>query len=158
MELNAGLHAAGTRYTNDLDRLGRLTDRINRACRTKHVVVLGGPDSAASNGPVSVDYALFDKLTDDGAAVLIAEAVVSRSKSLPLAQTLEDAPRLMLEVDESVGRYVGKAGFGPTGFAEWLTAKSAWGAGLQQNNLPESTRIAAFMRGYSAERVGSRGE
>lgn len=144
-------------YANDLDRLDQLTDRINRACRGSHIVVLGAGGSAVSGGPVSVDYALFDRLSDDGAAVLVAEAIADRSKSPSQMQTQADVRRTVLEADETVGRYTARAGFGSAGFAEWLDAKEPLAAGMQQSGVPDEMRIAAFMRGYSSERLGSKG-
>ena len=98
-------------YANDLDRLGQLADRINRACRRSYVVVLGADDAGASGGLVSVDYGLFDKLSDDGAAVLIAEAIMAKSRSFPATQTQANTERAVLQIDEAVGRYIERAFF-----------------------------------------------
>ena len=144
-------------YANDLDRLDQLTERVNKACRGSHVVVLGAGDSAVSGGLVSVDYALFDSLSDDGAAVLVAEAIAARSKSPSQMQTQADVRRVVLEGDEAVGRYIAKAGFSSAGFAERLNAEKLLAAGLQQNGVPDEMRIAAFMRGYSSENHSSKG-
>lgn len=138
-------------YANDLDRLGQITDRVNRACRGSHMIVLGSGDSALSGGLVSVDYALFDKLSDDGAAVLIAEAIAAKSRSpSPSHLQAEDImEKVILQADEAAGRYVARAGFVPAGFTEWLEAKKSPTADLQQQNgVPDKMRIAAFMRGY----------
>jgi len=143
-------------YANDLDRLDQLTGRINRACRGSHVVVLGAGDSAVSSGLISVDYALFDSLSDDGAAVLVAEAIAARSKLPSQMQTQADARRVVLETDETVGRYIAKAGFSSAGFAERLNAEKLLAVGLQQSGVPDEMRIAAFMSGYSSERPGSK--
>ncbi|MHC4867608.1 MAG: hypothetical protein ACYTEX_26355 [Planctomycetota bacterium] len=140
-----------SRYTNDLDRLGKLSDRINGVCRGAHAVVLGD-DSTASGPVVTIDYATFDRLSDDGAAVLIAEAIVAKSVSPAERQTPANSQRHVLQIDETAGRYVAKAGFGADGFAEWLAVKKAVGAGLEENSLPDSLRVAAFMRGYLSAR------
>ncbi|MHC4528796.1 MAG: hypothetical protein ACYS29_13050, partial [Planctomycetota bacterium] len=50
------------------------------------------------------------------------------------------------------GRYVAKAGFGSAGFSEWLAVKKAVSVGLEENSLPDSLRVAAFMRGYLSAR------
>ena len=144
----------GTEYKNDLDRLEQLTERINRACRASYVVVLGTSEPSVSGGTVSVDYGLFDKLSDDGAAVLIAEAIAVNSMPPPSSQVQvqTNAERNVLQADETAGRYIVRAGFGSTGFAEWLEAKNSSTIGLQQNIVPEKLRIAAFMRGYMSER------
>lgn len=139
-------------YANDLDRLGQLTDRINRACRNGYVVVFGAEGSVGGGGLISVDYALFNKLSDDGAAVLIAEAIAIRPESpsqTPIQQA--DVSRAVLQADEVAGRYIARAGFSPDGFVEWLGAKGLPTTGLQQNSVPEKMRITAFMRGYSSE-------
>lgn len=140
-------------YANDLDRLDRLTERINRACRGSFVVVLSADDSADSGGLVSVDYALFDKLSDDGAAVLIAEAIASRSKSLSPSQIQlhTNTENTILQADKAVGRYIARTGLSSAGFAEWLKEKNST-MSLQKNSVPENMRIAAFMRGYTSER------
>lgn len=138
-------------YANDLDRVGQLTEKINRACRGSYVVVLGADAVTASGSLVSVDYALFDRLSDDAAAVLIAEAIVASHKSLSQAQEQANSERDILQADEVAGRYIARAGFSSAGFAEWLEARKVLAANLQQNSLPESTRIAAFVRGYSSE-------
>lgn len=140
--------AEQARYANDLDRLGQLTDRVSRACRASYVVVLGVESSAANSSLVSVDYALFDRLSDDGAAVLIAEAIAAKSMQPLEAQTQVNTNRMVLRADEAVGRYIAEAGFGSDGFAEWLKVKQIFAAGSQQNTVPERMRIAAFMRGY----------
>ena len=144
-------------YANDLDRLDQLTDRINRACRGSHVVVLGAGNSAMTGSLVSVDYASFDRLSDDGAAVLVAEAIAASSKSPSQMQTQVDMRRVVLETDEVVGRHIARAGFSSAGFAEWLNAKKLLAADTQQSGVPDEMRIAAFMRGYSSEHYGSKG-
>lgn len=143
-------------YANDLDRLGLLTERLNRACRKSYVVVLGVEGSVEGGGPVSVDYALFDKLSDDGAAVLIAEAIAARSRPSSQAPVQTDVSRVTLQADESVGRYIAGAGFSPDGFTEWLRAKDVSAVGPEQNSVPDEMRIAAFMRGYSSERYSKK--
>lgn len=147
-----------TQYANDLDRLDQLTDRINRACRGSYVVVPGAGDSA-SGGLVSVNYTLFDKLSDDGTAVLIAEAIAVRSNA-PLqmqgpteGQTKANIAKVVLQADETVGRYIAGAGFSSAGFTEWLKARRLSSAGSQQDGVPEKMRIAAFMRGYLSASV-----
>ena len=138
-------------YANDIERLSRLTDRINRACRGSYVIVLGGDNLAAGGGVISVDYAVFDKLSDDGAAVLIAEAIAAGSRSISQMQTQVNIEREILKSDEAVGRYVTRAGFSSDGFTEWLGARTLSAGNRQQNSVPEKVRIAAFMRGYSSE-------
>ena len=144
-------------YANDIDRLNQITERINRACRKGHVVVLGGAGIAGSD-ITSVDYALFDKLSDDGAAVLIAQAI-TEDKSQPSPQMQNPAPgvtisnsgRDVLQRDEIVGSYIARAGFSSGGFAEWLWANKLLTSGPQQIVVSSEARISAFMRGYSLE-------
>jgi hypothetical protein len=141
-------------YENDLDRLDRLAERINRACRASYVVVLGAGESSVVGGTVTVDYTLFDKLSDDGAAVLVAEAIAVKSipPSSSQMQTQTSTERIILQADETAGRYVVKAGFGSSGFTEWFKAKKLSTMGLQEDRVPEKMRIGAFMRGYTSER------
>ena len=143
-------------YANDLDRLDQLTERINRVCRGSHVVVLGAGDSSPGGGLISIDYTLFDRLSDDGAVVLIAEAIAARPKppSPSQMQIPANIERDVLQNDEAVGRYIARVGFSSAGFSEWLKAKNSSTIGLQQNGVPEKMRIAAFMRGYMSESHG----
>jgi hypothetical protein len=140
-------------YANDLDRLEKLTGRIDRACRSSYLVVLGAGDSSISGGLVSVDYALFDRLSDDGAAVLIAEAIAAGPKlsSPSQMQAQGGVERAVLQADEAVGRYVARAGFSSSGFTEWLKAQKLSAFGMQQSGVSEKMRISAFMRGYTSE-------
>lgn len=139
-------------YANDLDRLNQLSDRINSVCRGSFVVVLGGDNSSSSGGSISVDYGLLDRLSDDGVAVLIAEAMTaSNTKSIPSAQQSQvNITKEVLQADETVGRYIARAGFNSGGFAEWLEAQSI-SVVNPQDNIPEQTRISAFMRGFLLE-------
>ena len=148
------------RYANDLDRLDQLTDRMNRACRGSHTVVFGGEGSLAGGGLVSIDYALFDKLSDDGAAVLIAEAIATKSElaSSLQEQTQANIERALLEADELVGTCVARAGFSSAGFTEWLKARRISTTGPEWNRVPDNMRVAVFMRGYGSERMVRKGK
>lgn len=141
-------------YENDLDRLNRITERINRACRASYVVVLGAGESSVVGGTITVDYTLFDRLSDDGVAVLVAEAIVAKSippsHSQVPAQT--NTERVILQADETAGGYVVKAGFSSAGFTEWLDATKMSTRSTQQNSVPENRRAASFMRGYMSMR------
>jgi len=140
-------------YASDLERLDQLTERVNRACRGSFVVVLGAGDSAANGRLIGIDYALFDRLSDDGAAVLIAEAIAAKPKSPSPSQIQVhgNTENNILQTDESVGRYIERAGFSSAGFAEWLKARKLSAAGPQQDSVPEKMRVTAFMRGYASE-------
>ena len=62
----------------------------------------------------------------------------------------------VLRADESVGRYIARAGFSASGFAEWLEAKKPAAVSQQPDGIPDERRIAAFMRGYSSEQYSRR--
>lgn len=144
-------------YANDLDRLAKLTEQVNRVCRIGFVVTFGTGDLAPSGRVLTVDYALFDRLGDDGAAVLVAEAIEAAGPKQPSylpTNSPGNNAKVLLESDEDVGRYVARAGFGPDGFAEWLMAKELSATGPQPGGVPEKMRIAAFMRGYQSENSG----
>lgn len=143
-------------YANDLDRLAKITERINLASRASSAVTFGAGGSTAGGHVVSVDYSLFDRLSDDGTAVLIAVAIAAGSRPASSLQTEVQAntARMVLEADEAVGRYVARAGFGADGFAEWLMAKELSATGPQSGGVPEKMRIAVFMRGYQSENGG----
>ena len=103
-------------------------------------------------GLVSVNYGWFDKLSDDGAAVLIAEAIAAKSR--PPLQSQDSALMRsdMQRLDEAAGRYVSRAGFDSSGFAEWLEARKHLAAGVPGNTVSDGERMAAFMRGYLSQR------
>ena len=144
-------------YANDVDRLSRLSERLSRASGRWYSTVLGGSSQPAGGGLVSVDYALFDRLSDDGAAVLIAEAVFNARRA-SLANSSKpasvDSQRQILQADESVGRCMAKAGFKQDGFGEWLKARDLYST--QQDEPPKSMRSSAFMRGYLMEQRRSK--
>jgi uncharacterized phosphosugar-binding protein len=137
-------------YANDIERLNILTEKINKACRGNYLVVFGGERASSGRNVVNIDYALFDRLSDDGAAVLITEAIVPTLKlpSQSQVQKQTDIQKDVLLGDENVGLYVGRAGFKSDGFAKWLKAKEMHAGNLQQANVPDKIRIEAFMRGY----------
>lgn len=141
-------------YANDLERLSQLTDRLNRACGGSYAVVLGGDDSGIPGGLISVGYALFDRLSDDGAAVMIAEAMAAAGSGSALRmQTQTGSREAILQTDEVVGRYIARAGFGSEGFIEWLNVKKALSiAAVRADDVPDRARITAFMHGYSSTR------
>ena len=145
------------RYANDMDRLNQLSERIKRVCRKTCTVTLGVESSSTTGSVISIDYGLFDRLSDDGAAVLIAEAIVAtKSKPVLSSQTemQADTARSVLQTDEAVGRYVARAGFVQEGFIEWLEARKSSAADLQHNSVPDKARVTAFMQGYSSEAKG----
>lgn len=135
------------RYASDLDRLGRITERLNSTYRAGFVVVFGVDSPAAGSNMVTVNYGLFDKLTDNGAAVLIAENIFTKLWIPNQRLTQSDIERDVLETDETVGRHIAKAGFDSSGFNEWLEAKKLFASG-EQVTVADKMRTDAFMRGY----------
>ena len=131
-------------YANDMERLSKLTEKVNKACRRHNVVVLGG----GGGGVIGVDYGVFDRLGDDGAAVMIAEAIIAASMPKPQFQGQTVDQSKVLHGDEVAGSYIAAAGFGPDGFNEWLDADEL--SPIEQNgrNVPRQLRAEAFMRGY----------
>ena len=149
--------ASQPQYANDVDRLNRLSERLSRASDRWYSTVLGCGSQPAGGGLVSVDYALFDRLSDDGAAVLIAEAVFN-AKRASLANSSNpasvDSQRQILQADESAGRCMARAGFKHAGFGEWLKARDLYST--QQDEPSKSMRSSAFMRGYLMEQRRSK--
>ena len=124
---------------NDIERLSRITDKINHACRGAYIVVLGADESAGSN-MIAVDYQLFDSLSDDAVVVMIAEKIASRRMQVKEADITE---RQILQIDELSGRIVASAGFKQSGFNQWLEKDS-----VTNQIVPQKSRLEAFMRGY----------
>ena len=145
--------AANPVYANDLDRLGKLSARINAACRSNYAVVPGANASERNGSIVSIDYGLFDRLSDDGVAVMIAEAIVYKAPQGAPARSVSPTEhrQAVLSGDESAGRIVAMAGFGSGGFAEWLKENKFLTAGASSAHAPDSARQDAFLRGYLAE-------
>lgn len=142
-----------SKYSSDLERLNILSERVNRVLRANYVVVLGSSQTA-TGGCINIDYSLFDKLTDDAAAVLIAEAI-EKSKAgaadnlnpLNQNQSNNNLDKRILQIDETAGRTVAAAGFGSDGFTQWLESKEIFDLSYE-NRVSNSQRLAAFMRGY----------
>jgi len=141
-------------YRDDLDRLTSITSRINDVLRSSYVVVFGDGRPGANSDIISIDYALFDRLSDDGAAVQVVEAVLAVSDARSPG---EHAGRVtsseVLRVDELAGRYVAAAGFKPDGFSEWLRAQRDVSYGRADYSVPARMRAAAFMRGYISAQI-----
>ena len=144
-------------YANDQERLTKLAEKVNRACGRAYTAAFGGGRTPTINSSLlEIDYALFDSLSDDGAAVLIAEAIASRLWPPPQPyMQVSQAQKLMdtgiLKADEFTGNCIAKAGFSPDAFNEWLgVAKRLSPGSLRQDGMPDQMRLDAFMRGYLA--------
>jgi hypothetical protein len=143
------------KHDDDQARLERIATALNRASGNTHSIIFGIDDGTV--GPlVAVDYALFDCISDNGVAVMIAEAMAQKVQ-LPRPQTMPNRLSIgvqiseVLAADETAGRYVARAGFGSEGFAEWLGVRSLSVAGPREPDVAESMRTKAFMRGFLTE-------
>lgn len=121
-------------------------------------MILGSGSPVPGPAVVGVDYALFDRLDDDGAAVLIANTILASSAQLSQTQERTNTTTVVSENDQTIGRYVASAGFGPKGFSEWLKATKTYAAGQQQSGLPDSARVDAFMKGYLSQQQSKEGQ
>jgi len=138
-----------TSYNNDLDRLTALTSRLNRASGSSFSTVFAIDDTQTGQEMIGIDYALFDRLSDNGAAVLIAESI-ARKLIFPLRSTTEQRGfKTTLEVDEMAGVYLARAGFSVSGFSEWLKVGEKTD-NLNTIEVPRKRRTDAFLNGYSS--------
>ncbi len=147
----------GSNYANDAERLSKLSERINQSLGRSYAFTLGGQTNTAG-GLISIDYALFDRLSDDGVAVLLAQAVASNQIKKPSPQAnpaITASDREILDIDQVAGRIVAKAGFSSKGFIEWFKAGFLVLTNITGENIspviPYEARFAAFMRGYSGK-------
>lgn len=137
-------------YSNDIERINTISEKINKACRGNYLVILASEGSPTAGNIVNIDYSVFDRLTDDGAAVLIAESIVAKSRPALAAQLQKQADILKdcLSADETAGVYVGRAGFKSDGFSEWLEVNKTFTSSSQQLNVSKKVRTEAFMKGF----------
>ncbi len=137
-------------YSNDLERLETLTERINTACGRSVSMVFGSENSKVSSGVYSIDYGLFDGLSDDGAAALLAETILNRYDLPPSNKSKVSSVNT---IDERIGNCIKAAGFGSAGFDELLEKKKVFEGNLQTDGISIKTRHASFMRGYLSAKI-----
>jgi hypothetical protein len=140
---------------NDIDRLTRISERYSRISGNQIAAIFGS--SPSSGTPfVSVDYGIFNRLSDDGVAVYIAEAFLRRnmnsteSNPSPRVANPSSSRQSILENDEQVGRLMAKAGYRKEGFKEWLDTSSNLMTDSIVASLPSNLRESAFLRGYES--------
>ena len=142
--------------TSDLQRLQNLTERLNLAKGSNYRVVFGLPNGS-ENTEIAVDYALFDRLSDDTVAVMIAEEIATREiipsfqpQSVPNPTTGQILQRRdILRADEMVGRHLAAAGFGADGFRDWLENRNFL-ATAPAIPVSANLRVEAFLKGFEA--------
>lgn len=139
-------------YKDDLGRLEELTGRINQACGRNYVAVLGLSTQQAGN-QIGIDYSMFGRLSDDGAAVLIASAIAAKSSpALALNKetpTEQEQLSSLLQQDQVTGFCVAKAGFSEKGFSEYLDSYNIFVTDSELK-VPTQLRLDAFLRGYNS--------
>jgi hypothetical protein len=140
-------------YTNDIDRLNQIANRLNRAFGGNYATIFGTDDE--TNGPlIAVDYALFDRLSDDGVAAMVAEGMIKKASLTNSALASNNPPNdivkadEVLTVDETVGRCLAKAGFSSNGFSQWLNSQGLSVAGPDLVGISANMRTKAFMQGF----------
>jgi hypothetical protein len=146
----------GQSEQNDLDRLSQITERYCRKTGNQVVTIFGSVPSSGTSF-ISIDYGLFNRLSDDGVAVLLAQDHLQKHLIKSEINTPSNPPpdplrlrRTMLEVDEQVGRQMAKAGFRKEGFKEWLDCSANWRMGEGTASLSSDLRESAFLRGYES--------
>jgi len=134
----------GNKTLNDTDRLNKIVKRINQVIGSEHVVIFGG--SQVNGSVTAVDYALFARLSDDGLAVMITDAILQRQAE---GNNILTIAQQRLQMDEAIGKYIGLAGYKPDGFKEWLEQCDLISFQPQAENQPSvQRRIYMFWEGY----------
>lgn len=139
-------------YSNDVDRLEKISQRVNRAVGVQFAVVFGSGEEFSPQ-VVAVDYAAFSRLDDAGVAAMIAEAMLK--KAMPKRPTggsnVQTQPQQIAEalrLDERAGYCVAQAGFEAEGFDRWLDIEASNTMNLFTASVSASQRKGAFMRGF----------
>jgi hypothetical protein len=136
----------------DLERLSRIQDRLRKVGLAEYAVIFG-QDSQSNCHMVAVDYAMFDEFSDDAAACMIVQAMLTQSmqKNHLVQQVDQQGQSLLgreiLEVDFKTGQYLARAGFDADGFSEWFQAASDL-ALPQAAEITDSQRKSRFKKGY----------
>lgn len=130
-----------------------MTQRINKGIHKGIVTMFGNDGDMLPGNIISIDYAMFDKLDDDGVAVLIAEAIALKSIQPTQPGNNSITERDILKIDELAGRYVALAGFESSGFIDYLNNKISFNMDSSERLISGESRTGAFMRGYLS--VGS---
>ena len=141
----------------DVDRLSRIQDSLQKAGLAGYAVVFGGVDQGAFM--VSIDYSLFDRLSDDAVACMIVDAIhqkhrIARQNDLRSETAMQSqiiqAPD-MVAIDIKSGRYIAKTGFSSAGFEEWLQEqKMLMSPENTLQPISDVQRNMYFMKGYQA--------
>jgi len=141
-------------YSNDVDRLEKISQRVNRAMGVQFAVMFGSGEELPPQ-VVSVDYAAFSRLDDAGVAAMIAEAMLK--KAMPDSPTggsnVQTGPQQIAQavrLDERAGFCVAQAGFEAEGFDRWLDIEASKTMIPFAASVSVSQRREAFMRGFLA--------
>lgn len=134
----------GYETLRDIERLNKIAQTINQTIGSSNIVVFG--DSHINNSVVAVDYALFERLSDDGVAVMVTNAIIQKKVKEENGMSIIYN---RLRGDEKVGEYIALAGYGSNGFKEWLEKVNLFSFESGQNPVFSSQRrIYAFLEGY----------
>ncbi len=141
-------------YSNDVDRLEKISQRVSRAGGVQFAVVFGLGEELSPQ-VVAVDYAAFSRLDDAGVAAMIAEAMLKKAmpKNPTDGSNVQTRPQQIAEVvrlDERAGYCVAQAGFEAEGFDRWLDIEASNAMIPVTANVSASQRRGAFMRGFLA--------
>ena len=129
---------------NDTERLDQIVKKLNKVLGNEYTVVFGG---TGFRGPlVTVDYGLFGRLSEEGLAVMITDAIFQEhmDETKPLSQAQK-----RLRIDAEIGKYVALAGYKADGFREWLEQIDLISYQPDEKNMPSiQRRMYAFSEGY----------
>ena len=139
----------------DLERLSRIQNRLNKTGLADHAVVFAQSQNS-NNFIVSIDFILFDRLSDSAVACMILESMFYQpvqyndTRGPMNNRSLPGSDLDTLEIDFKVGQHIAKSGFSSQGFQQWLNEKKIFEHSGTQQQVTESKRIMQFMKGYQS--------
>lgn len=140
-------------YSNDIERLNVISEKICSVAG-KHWTVLFGDDGLVKgSSQMFVDYSLFDRLSDDGVAAMIAYKHLGLQESANrsfagagLPDNITKNSGDLIENARQAGILCARAGFREEGFSEFLNAQQIKGQFGNSVSLQEMTN--SYLSGY----------
>ena len=152
-DIQDSLEDMGISCLNDVDRLDTILDRFNNSTKQSYSGVFG-VDDRHTEGMIGIEYEIFNSLSDDGVAAVVAQALASRETIEtvgPAELANNNNPiirRDVLAQDEKAGQFMAKAGYQVDGFEEFVTSVSLQSPIVGEVAVSQAERIQAFRQGY----------
>ena len=131
---------------NDTERIAKIMNRMNRAVGSQYNIVFGNEVMTAGN-QIAVDYVLFDRLSDDAVAAMIASAIARDNLN---DSTETSSIYMKTQPDRLAGQYIARARFNIKGYSEWLTAQQEFSPQRDPADISDRSRVDAFLQGYES--------